>query len=43
VFVLPAVYLADGDVPEDGGSSFLALSRRVADVLVPKAMAHGRP
>jgi hypothetical protein len=43
VVVLPAAYLADGDAPEDGGTSFAALSRRAFDVLVPRAMARGRP
>ena len=42
VVVLPSQYLAQGDVPEDGGTSLAAMTRRVGDLIVPKAMARGR-
>jgi len=43
VVILPAAYLADGYTPDEGGHSFVALSRRIADAIVPRAMAKGRP
>jgi Flp pilus assembly protein TadD len=43
VIVLPAAYLADGDTPDEGGTSLASLWRRASDALVPKAMARGRP
>jgi hypothetical protein len=39
---LPAAYLADGDAPEEGGNSLVALGRRFADAIVPSARARVR-
>ena len=39
IIVVPAAYLAGGDVAEGGGRSLALLGRRVADFLVPSARA----
>ena len=42
VVILPAAYLADGDAPDVAGHSLLAFTRKVADAIVPGAMARTR-
>ncbi len=39
---LPGAYLADGDAPEEGGTTLIALGRRLADAIVPSARARAR-
>lgn len=39
IIVVPAAYLAGGDVSEGGGRTLALLGRRVADFLVPSARA----
>ena len=42
IVLVPAVYLAGGDVVENGGRTLVALGRRFAEVLVPSARARTR-